>query len=300
MNKSVLVTGINGFIGRHCVPFLKDKFNEIHGISRKIQSKSDGVAYHQVDFTDINAIKELVFEIKPTHVLHLAWVTEHGKYWYSHENMLWLRASLEFFKNLSQNDVCKVVTAGTCAEYDWIKAGNFSEESTIYPSTPYGICKASLNQLSQNYFSEQNISYAWGRIFFTYGPHESSSRLVPTIIQSLLRGEEVPLTSGEQLRDFLYVEDVARCLCNLLVSTCSGTFNISSGEEIKLKDIAGTIGSLTDRSELLKFNAIPNRANEPKKIVGINAKIQNSLDFFPKVGLKEGLQRTLEWWKNHV
>ena len=51
---------------------------------------------------------------------------------------------------------------------------------------------------------------------------------------------------------------------------------------------------------LLKFNAIPNRANEPKKIVGINAKIQNSLDFFPKVGLTEGLQRTLEWWKNNV
>src|SRR5258708_30731413 len=94
MNK-VLVTGASGFLGRHSWPLLQARGYEVHAISSK--ATRDGVSeirWHTADLLDRKQVQVVVGRIKPTHLLHLAWYTEPGKYWTATENLDWLRTGV--------------------------------------------------------------------------------------------------------------------------------------------------------------------------------------------------------------
>src|SRR6267143_4821300 len=118
--KRILLTGATGFIGRQCVPLLVARGYQVHAVSSKpIKDNRDSVRWHQADLFDPLAVKALIGSTKPTHLLHLAWCTEPGKYWNSLENLQWVQASLGLLQEFVDNDGQRVVVAGTCAEYDW-------------------------------------------------------------------------------------------------------------------------------------------------------------------------------------
>ncbi|MBZ0185980.1 MAG: NAD-dependent epimerase/dehydratase family protein, partial [Candidatus Obscuribacterales bacterium] len=78
----VLVTGATGFLGRHCLPLLESSFEDVHATSRQaIHVESGSVKWHKVDFLVNEQVENLIESVRPTHLLHLAWCTEHGKYW---------------------------------------------------------------------------------------------------------------------------------------------------------------------------------------------------------------------------
>src|SRR3954463_8273934 len=206
--KKVLVTGASGFIGRQCLSILQARGYTVHAVSSRIATGiRSGIHWHHADLLDAGESFRLFQEVRPTHLLHLAWCTKPGDYWNSPENTHWMEASLNLLKFFSRHGGKRVLMAGTCAEYEW-KDGLCSEITTpLVPTSLYGTSKRDLQLRLDAYATENDLSAAWGRIFFVYGPHEHPARLVPSVIQSLLKNEPARCSTGEQRRDFLFSED---------------------------------------------------------------------------------------------
>ncbi len=300
--KKVLLTGASGFIGRHCLTLLQAKDYEVHAVSTKpvvpvINETGSNVYWHQADLLNPQSTEELLAEVRPTHLLHLAWYTVPREYWTSTENLSWVQGSLALFQSFVKYGGERAVVAGTCAEYDWDSDCCSETTTALAPTTLYGSCKHALQLILSAFAAQQGLSLAWGRIFFLYGPNEDPARLVASVIQSLLKGQIAPCTSGQQVRDFLYVKDVADAFVSLLVSPATGPINIASGVPVTLREVVEEIGRQFGRPDLIQFGALPDRANDPACLVADITRLREELGWRPNYELTMGLARTIEWWK---
>jgi len=290
----VIVTGGSGFIGRHTIPQLLQKGYEVHAVSSRPHPIIPDVHWHQLNLLDAAQTKALLRNVRPTHLLHLAWYTEHGSYWSSPENLRWVQASLQLLYEFTELGGQRFVSAGSCAEYEW-SSDNYSEFTSICrPNTLYGVAKHSMQLLLEAWSKQTGLSSAWGRVFFLYGPGEHSSRLVPSVINALLRGEPALCTHGNQVRDFMYVTDVACAFVALLDSQVIGSVNISSGQGVRIKDVVGTIAEQLSRRHLVRFGEIPTVSNEPSELIADVARLRNEVGFRPAFLLDQGISLTIQ------
>jgi nucleoside-diphosphate-sugar epimerase len=301
--KKVILTGATGFIGRQCIPFLLEKDYEVHAVTYGTASPVlDGVniVRHSVDLLNPEHIKNIFKAVRPTHLLHLAWYTEHGLFWQSNSNIDWVISSLHCVTEFARNGGKRVIAAGTCAEYDW-SYGYCSEDVTpLQPSNLYGISKNSLNKLLNRYAIQNDLSYAWGRIFFLYGPFEYNKRIIPYVITSLMRNKPADCSHGKQVRDFLHVEDVAHAFVSLLDSTLEGDINIASGVPVSIRSIVERIGVLMNKSDLIRLGARPSLPDDPPVIFADVRRLNNELSWYPKYELDMGLQSAIAWWDKYT
>lgn len=297
MNK-VIVTGASGFIGSHCLPLLVSDGYEVHAItSRAIPPEGTNVTWHSLNLLDFERIQELFFKVRPTHLLHLAWITEHGAYWNSIENFDWFKAGISILQKFTEAGGERIVMAGTCAEYD-LRYGFCSERITpLYPHSVYGSCKNSLQHLIASFCSQTGLSWAWGRIFFLYGPGENPSRLVPSVINALLRNQVARCTQGEQTRDYLYVKDVAGAFVKMLGSRIVGPFNIASGRAVTVRDMVNAIAGQIGRTDLIQFGGLAEKKDEPPVILADTRRLSQEIGWKPEYNLNEGLAETISYWK---
>ncbi|MBD2040338.1 NAD-dependent epimerase/dehydratase family protein [Microcoleus sp. FACHB-672] len=298
--KKVLLTGATGFIGGHCLPLLLEKGYEVHAVSSKQVDKilSEG-NWHQANLLKSSQVYELMAKVQPSHLLHFAWYAVPGKYWTSLENFRWVQGSLDLLSAFVQHGGKRVVMAGTCAEYNW-NYGYCSEAVTpLSPATVYGTCKHSLQMMLDAFVQQTRLSAAWGRIFFVYGPHEHPSRLVSSVIHSLIKGEPALCSHGNQIRDFLYVEDVADAFVALLESDVAGALNIASGEPVALKDIIYKVATQFNRTELIQLGAIPSSSNDPPFLVANVERLKDEVNWRLKYNSSRGLEQTIKWWKKN-
>ena len=298
--KKVLLTGATGFIGYHCLEPLKARGYEVHAVSSKpMKPGASGVHWHQTDLLQPGAAKALLAEVKPTHLLHLAWFVVPGKLITAPENFAWVRASMELVQEFAAQGGKRLTVCGSGYEYDW-NYGYCSEKLTPpVPNTVYGSCKQALNLLVQSFAGQTALSAAWGRVFFLYGPNEHPQRLVSSVILSLLKGEPAKCSHGRQIRDYMHVQDVADGLVGLLDSEVTGAVNVSSGQATTLREIVLTIGRILERPELIQLGAIPARANDTALVVGENSRLLNEVGWKQQFDLEGGLRQTIDWWKAH-
>jgi nucleoside-diphosphate-sugar epimerase len=296
--KKVLVSGATGFIGGHCIPFLKERGYEIYALSSKKPSGAlDDVHWIQHDLLGSTSIREVISSIKPSHLLHLAWVTAHGKLWEARENLDWLKTSIDILEAFACEGGKRAVVAGTCAEYDW-SGMEFSEaNSYCRPHSLYGSSKLSMYLVLQALAKKIGFSQAWGRIFYLYGPHETPSRFIPSIIRGLLKKEAVPCTHGSQIRDFLHVQDVASAFAALLDSEVQGAVNIASGSGVSLKEVIEKISACLGGSELVQFGALSVPQNEPACMIADTRRLREAVGWVPSLSLDEGINNAITWWK---
>lgn len=298
MNK-VLITGATGFIGRNCLRFLLNTDFEIHAVSRHDQIEK-GVVWHKGDMIETGFSSQLVSSIQPTHLLHMAWNAEPGVFWNTPENLNWLQASIELLQAFTMHGGRRIVMAGTCAEYDW-NYGWCSENVTpLNPATLYGTNKNALQDVLASYSKQAGLSSAWGRIFFLYGPNEHPARLISSVTKSLLNNEIAACSHGNQIRDFMHVEDIASAFISLLRSDVEGPVNIASGQGKSIKEIVTKIGVLLDRMELLKFGEIPTSPNDPPLLVADTRRLTDELGWQPSEDLDQRLESTIDWWKSQL
>lgn len=294
--KRVLLTGGTGFLGKHAIPELVARNYEVHAVSRRSQKEKD-VVWHVCDLLSEDESKKLLEKVKPTHLLHFAWYVEPGKFWTAEENRLWVDASEKLFQNFTANGGERAVFAGSCAEYDW-SFDVLSEKNTpLNARTLYGISKNSLREDLEKMAREWKISFAWGRIFFLYGPYEARRRLVSETIWNLLKNKPAPCTDGRQERDFMHVEDVARGFVETLESGYEGALNIASGETVRIRQVVETIGEILGKSELIQWGAYPTAADDPPRLSADVEVLRKKVKFVPRYNLREGLEETVEWWK---
>jgi len=295
----LLVTGGTGFIGRHCLELLPTSGEyEIHATCHGNPPLGlEDVHWHRTDLLHDNAIDDLMAKIEPSHLLHLAWYTVPGKCWSSIENFRWVAAGLSLIRSFARHGGRRAVFAGSCAEYDW-QYGYCTESTT--PCTPvsvYGTCKHSLQLMANKFFEQEGLSYAWGRVFFLYGPHEPKEKLVAYVAGRLLCNEKALCSPGDQMMDYLYVKDVAGAFLGLLDSDVRGPVNICSGTPLAIKKIVRHTAAMLNKSHLVELGAVPPKEGDPLLLVGNNKKILDGTHWCPQYDLAKGLKLTIQWWQ---
>lgn len=299
--KRVLLTGATGFIGRQALPRLTANGYEVHALSSQgARAEQAGVQWHHADLLDPAAARSLIERVRPTHLLHLAWYVAPGSYWTSPENFHWVEATLRLLRAFAQCGGRRVVMAGSCAEYDW-KYGYCSEGVTpLAPDSVYGICKRSLQAMLDAFSRATELSSAWGRMFFLYGPHEHPDRLVSSTICSLLKGASPRCSEGKAVRDFLHVEDAAGAFVALLESDLGGAVNIASGQSTAIRQVISKIADRLGGHDRIEWGAKPSPANEPAFLVGDVTRLTTEVRWTPTYDLDSGLDQTIGWWRDRL
>lgn len=300
--KTVLLTGATGFIGQFAISPLLAKNYVVHAVTSKpIKFEStENVVWHQANLLNASEVNDLIKSICPTHLLHFAWYVEHGKVWNAVDNLDWLEASLHLAREFAANGGKRLIGSGTCAEYDWNESGIFSENtSRLRPRNLYGASKYALNLTLENFAKTADLSYGWGRIFYLFGQRESPNRLVPSVINALLRNEPAKTSHGNQIRDFYDVEDVAKAFVALLESDVFGAVNIASGEGMRIAGLVEEIGRIAGKPDLLRIGALPAPANDPPMIVADTTRLREEVGWRKDFNVTENLTETFEWWKQN-
>jgi nucleoside-diphosphate-sugar epimerase len=286
----VVVTGARGFIGRHCAAALAAAGHEVHGVTSSAAEHAPGVTWHRADLLSPAGAADVLRTVRPSLLVHLAWVTAPGAFWSDPSNDTWLDASKRLVGEFVRAGGARVVVAGTCAEYDWSDGVCDEATTPLRPATLYGRRKDELRAHVQSL----GVSWAWGRVFWLYGPGEPLPRLVPSIVASLLRGEPALCSAGTQRRDFLHVEDVGTALARLAASAVEGPVNVASGEAVAVADVARRLGEIVGRPELIRLGARPTPAGEPPLVVAATRRLREEVGFAPRWTLDAGLRQTVD------
>jgi nucleoside-diphosphate-sugar epimerase len=296
--KRVLVTGASGFLGRHCLPILVAKGYDVHGLSRRPPVTTlPEICWHELDLLKPGYPGELFSKVRPNYLLHLAWYAVPGKFWEAQENVEWVRGSLEVLRAFAENGGMRMVAAGSCAEYD-CSAGECTEHKTpLRPTTLYGTSKHALERIIHSSSRQTNLSSAWGRIFFLYGPHEHPSRLVAYAVRALLRSEPALCSEGKQILDFMHVADAASAFVALLESEVQGPVNIGSGNPVAVRDVLQEIGQQLGRLALIRFGA-RSSVSESHQCWANTERLVNEVGWTPQYDLTRGITQTIEWWRD--
>ncbi|MEN9843786.1 MAG: hypothetical protein RLZZ612_1615 [Pseudomonadota bacterium] len=293
----LMLTGASGFIGQHVVRVLQNYGIDLIVVGRTPVSSQ--IPFVKADLLAISDFSILLDQIRPTHLLHLAWCTEHGKYWTSALNLRWLDATIRLVEAFCAAEGQKVVIAGTCAEYDWRYGYCHEDHTPINPGTLYGCAKDATRRMVAALCNQHQIPCVWGRVFFSFGDGEPESRLIPSLVNVFKHQIKPFAINTEVYRDFLHVSDAAEAFMTLLTNPTNGIYNICSGEPKRLADIVITLASLmnVDPEPVLKLSS--KRSDDPPLLVGNNLKLR-AFGWDPKVDLRQALQLTICTDKNDI
>lgn len=302
MTMHVFVTGASGFIGAHLVPVLLSAGCEVAILAVpddplwRLSGVINQIRIIHGDLSAIDGCAESIADFHPDVCFHLAWYVEPGKYLDSHLNIDWVTYSLNLLKLLIQIGCQQVVMTGTCAEYD-ADVGYLKETSPTNPTTLYAAAKLSLSLLGREMAKGTGTKFVWARLFYLYGAKEDDRRVVPALIKSLLHDTPFAVSTGEQIRDYMHVEDVASAFWFIAEHQLSGVFNISSGKPVTMRALIEMIGDILGQKDLIRFGTLAQRQWEPPFICGDNQKLRE-LGWQPQYSLHDGLMATTTWWKN--
>src|SRR5574341_1139205 len=213
----VFVTGASCFVGSHLTRILLDANCTVTVLAipddplTRLADIIDRITVVRGALADRDLLHNTLKDFKPEACIHLAWYAEPGKYLYSPLNVPTLVDSIGLLEALIQNQCKQAIMVGTCAEYD-TDVGLLKEDSPTKPVTIYAATKLSLALIGEQMTAGTGTHFTWARLFYLYGPQEDERRMIPSLIKKLHKGETFEATAGEQVRDYLHVEDVASAL----------------------------------------------------------------------------------------
>jgi len=260
MAEAVLLTGARGFVGRAVLAELVARGVPVLAVSRGTGAAQPGVSWHQADLLDPADRARLLAEADAPRLIHCAWQVEHGAFWTSPANADWRVASRALVAGFLARGGHRVIALGTCAEYDAQAPGPWNESRPLAPATPYGAAKAGLFADLCDLCGEKLV---WARLFHLYGPGEDPRRLIPSLIAALREGRPAEVRAARLVRDYASTAHVARCLAGLLESPVSGAVDIGSGAARTLGQLAGILGELAGRPDLLRLSHAPSETDPP-------------------------------------
>jgi nucleoside-diphosphate-sugar epimerase len=300
----VLVTGASGFIGRMTLDALLARGHEVHAVTSRPDAErppAAGLRWHAADLLTPGAERGVLDAVAPSHLMHLAWYAEPGRFWRAPENLLWVEASLRLLRGFADAGGRRAVIAGTCAEYAWTDDTHCVERRTpLEPATLYGTSKHALRLIAEAYAAQADLSLAWGRIFFVFGPFEHPNRLVSSVARALVRGEEALTSHGEQVRDFMCSTDLGDAFSALLHSSVEGPVNVASGEPVRIRDLVEQVAEAAGRPDLLRLGARPAAPGEPTSLTADVTRLRDEVGWTPPQMLRKRVAETVEWWQSQA
>jgi nucleoside-diphosphate-sugar epimerase len=193
----------------------------------------------------------------------------------------------------------RLVVAGTCEEYGTSQAP-FTEETEARPVSPYSFAKAKMTGSILATHRESGLRATVVRPFLTYGPNQTSSRLIPSAIRAALKKSPFEMTTGLQTREFNYITDI----CDGIIASASDAavghiINIGGGEEVSIIDVVRRIYTLCGAdTSLIRAGTLEARSGEVIRFYGDHSKAKSLLGHSPKITLDDGLRATIAWWSD--
>jgi nucleoside-diphosphate-sugar epimerase len=307
MRTKAIVTGGTGFIGSNLINELLKREWEVYALVRKNSS----VGYERLgNYKNINYIysedlfKGNCYNYKLPQIdicFHLAAYGVDYKQDNLDElidgNIKFTMKLLEFCKG---KKIKKVINTGSCFEYGMNREIKLNEEDRLNPKSNYSIIKTICEKMAKFYCKSNNINMITVRPFGVFGENEGLHRFVPQLMKAVIKNEGIKMTNGYQIKDYLYINDLVDAYIELALTDVPlyEAYNICSGREVRIKDIALELAKITDcRLDIFELGAIPYRVGELMYCVGDNTKIKKYTNWKPKYSLSEGLKRTYKWYK---
>ena len=327
--KTILVTGGAGFIGSNLVRYLlRESGYKVLNVDKLTYSGNpDSLAdvadnerylFEQADICDARRMTELFEQYRPDFVMHLA-AESHvdrsidGPAEFLNTNIIGtfnlLEAARVYWQSLNgfQKKAFRFLHISTDEVFGSLGSGGFFTEETSYrPNSPYSASKASSDHLVRAWHHTYGLPTVVTNCSNNYGPYQFPEKLIPVVILKALKGEAIPVYGkGENIRDWLYVEDHVTALISVLEKGRIGqTYNVGGGAERTNLDLVRTIcdilnelkpnDKIADYKEQITF--VADRPGHDLRYAIDSSKIQNELNWKPAKTLETGLRETVSWY----
>jgi GDP-4-dehydro-6-deoxy-D-mannose reductase len=308
-----LVTGMTGFIGSHLAEFLLKKELEVFGTVwdktelKNVEGIKDKVRILECDIRDDARVKEIIEEVKPERVFHLAAQSFPTVSWDEPVRTLDtnVMGTAHIFEAVRKCDLDTIIlVACSSAEYGFVSENEVpvKESHLLLPLHPYGVSKVAQDLLAYQYHQNFGIKTVRARIFNTTGPRKTNdvcSDFTSTIV-SIEKGKAKQMNVGnlEPKRDITDVEDVVNALWLLCEKGEMGeVYNVCSSKAYRIKDILNMAIELTKAKIEVQIDPNKLRPTDEPIIMGDNTKIREACGWIPKMSMEETLSRMLDYWR---
>ncbi len=176
----------------------------------------------------------------------------------------------------------------------------FTEESPYRPRTPYNASKAAADHVVRAYFETYGVPVTISNCSNNYGPFQFPEKVVPLFVTNALDDRALPMyASTQNRREWLHVADHCRAIERILLKGRIGeTYNVGSGDEESIEDIADRVLALTGKPSSLK-KIVPDRPGHDRRYLLDSTKIRRELGWAPTIEFDHGLAETVDWYKSH-
>ena len=314
MNKvTVLVTGADGFIGSHLVEMLDSKGYQVRALSQynsfnnwgwleDINCK-DKIEILTGDIRDPHYCKEIVKNVDI--IFHLAALIAIPYSYVAPDSYVDtnIKGTLNICQAAKENGNIRVIHTSTSEVYGTAQYIPIDEKHPLQPQSPYSASKIAADAMAMSFFHAFDLPVTIARPFNTFGPRQSARAVIPTIITQIASGiKEIKLGDLSPTRDLNYVEDICRGFIAITENdqTIGETINIGSNSEISISSVFDLIKELmkSDVKLVTDKERIRPEKSEVFRLCCDNSKIQNLTGFKSQVDIREGLQRTIDWFTN--
>lgn len=299
--QKVLVTAGGGFIGSRVVRRALACGASVSVLVRPEDGRDrlsnlEGVRFYEGDILDEPAVTRALAEEKPNLVVHTAGLVDSRREPSLVPSMMRLHAlgMAHLLEASRLAEVAHVVALGSSGEYG-ASAAVFAEDRIAEPVDPYSVSKLAATDLAMTYDRAFGLPCTVVRPFVVYGPGELKNRIFSTVFgKALAGGGEVDFTAGEQVRDFVYVDDVAEGILRAALTPAARgqILNLGIGRGTRVRD-AVTIAIAASQNRVIPlFGKLPYRPGEPPSLVADNTKIEAILGWSPPTSVEEGVALT--------
>ena len=317
----VLITGVTGFVGSNLAKRLVELGYSVYGVTRYCAGRSlkvieeilDDVVLLTADITDPLSISQALRSADPDYIFHLAALTPvrlsfEKPFEYERFNYFGTLSVVHALMNMPDYEKRRILVASTAEVYGYHgeEEKPLKENASLNPSSPYAVSKAAADMYIRMASRIYNIDAVVLRPVNTYGRKFETSFLVEYLITSMLRGEKVYIGAPESIREYLYIDDHVGGYIEAMEKGRKGqAYNIATGKGVRNIEIAEKIAEKIgyDQSRIIsrayppKYPLRPIISDQPY-IVLDSTKAREELGWTAKVTLDEGLDKTIEYWKN--
>ncbi|UCH88153.1 MAG: SDR family NAD(P)-dependent oxidoreductase [Thermoplasmata archaeon] len=319
-NREILLTGATGFIGSHltkklvqsgasvtCLIRDEAKFARLADfieITESSSNQSKGSLHCiKCDLADPKNLESVQDRLKGYDTLiHLATqisgagdVVKNGPAQINID----LKSTIELIKAMT--DMKCMCYLSSMAVFGATRSEPVTETTETNPDNVYGICKLTMEKLLKLFSEYENVPVTILRPSSVYGPGNTSARAIPTFINKILKNEPlIVFGDGEQLRDYIYVEDVVNAIVLALEHNKFDIFNIGAGKGCSINDLLKILSDIGKSAEPnIEYKSAPDSTITFDFVYDIS-KAKSILGFNPKTALHEGLSLEFEWRKNNL